>query len=313
LILGRVDPDFFLGGEMALEVENARAALKERVAAPTGLGVEEAADGIVRIVNTNMAKAIRSILIERGHDPRDFVLMGFGGGGGLHAGAVMRELNIPRAVVPSNPGALSAIGMLGTDFRHDRARTFVRPIAELDPAEAEAVLALLEQEARTALLSEGVPESSLELVRSADLRYVGQEYHLNVPCGPLLSVADADGLAREFNAAHERVYGYATREFAVQLVNLRVVGIGRTERPPVPRIDARTDGGDPETREIRPVYFSEAGFVDTPIYDVDTVRAGDRLPGPSILEDPRSTMVILPGQHGLIDEFRNLHIYEGEE
>ena len=238
--------------------------------------------------------------------------MGFGGGGGLHAAAVMRELNIPRAVVPSNPGALSAIGMLGSDFRNDRARTFVRPIDDLDRAQVEAVFVGLEDEARAALLDDGVPQSAIELTRSADLRYIGQEYHLNVPCGGRGTPIDPHALALSFNAAHDRVYGYSTPEFAVQLVNLRVVGLGHTERPPVPRIEGRSNGAGPETREVRPVYFSESGFVDTPIYDVASVRAGDRLPGPAVLEDPRSTMVILAGQCGVIDEFRNLHIYEGE-
>ena len=312
VVLGRIDPAYFLGGRMRLDVDGARAGVG-RVAEAADLSLEQAADGIVQIANTHMSKAIRSILIERGYDPRDFVLMGFGGGGGLHTAAAMRELSIPHGVVPSNPGALSAIGMLGTDFRHDRARTLVRPVAELDADEVERIFAALEAEATTALVDEGIPESSVQLVRSADLRYLGQEYHLSVPCPARGGVVDAGELASQFNREHERMYGYSTPESPVQLVNLRLVGIGRTEGPALPRIARRTEGEGLLPRELRQVYFGGSGWTETPIYDIESVLAGDELPGPSILEDPRSTMLILPGQRGEIDELRNLHIHEVEE
>jgi N-methylhydantoinase A len=172
------------------------------------------------------------------------------------------------------------------------------------------VFSELEAESRAALARSGVPSDSIALVRSADLRYVGQEYHLSVPCENGGSALDPEELVRSFNAAHERIYGYATPEFDVQLVNLRLIGVGGMPRASLPGIPPRDDGGSVPVRDMRPVYFSETGFQETPIYDVDAVRAGDRLPGPSILEDPRSTMVILPGQHGEIDELRNLHIWE---
>lgn len=309
LVLGRIDPDYFLGGRMRLDVDGARAGIA-RIAEATGLTLEQAADGIVQIANTHMSKAIRSILIERGYDPRDFVLMGFGGGGGLHTAAAMRELNIPHGVVPNNPGALSAIGMLGTDFRHDRVRTYVRPIVDLDHDEVEAVFVALEEDASSALVGEGLEESSIELLRSADLRYLGQEYHLSVPCPPRGHALDTDELATLFNAAHERLYGYSTPDAPVQVVNLRLVGIGHTPRPALPRAERRTDGGTPQPRELRSVYFGGLGWTETAIYTVEGVYAGDVLPGPCILEDPRSTMLVLPGQRGEIDDLRNLHIHE---
>ncbi len=311
VVLGRIDPEYFLGGRMRLDVEGARAGVA-RIAEATGLGLEQAAEGIIQIANTHMSKAIRSILIERGYDPRDFVLMGFGGGGGLHTAAAMRELNIPHGVVPNNPGALSAIGMLGTDFRHDRVRTLVRAIDDVDHAEVEGIFGDLEDDAAGALRAEGLAAEAIEVERSADLRYVGQEYHLPVACPPRGEALDTSALAALFNRAHERLYGYSTPEAPVQLVNLRVVGIGRTEAPALPRIGKRVDGVAPPPREIRQVYFGGTGWIDTPIYTVESVLAGDELPGPSILEDPRSTMLILPGQRGVIDELRNLHIHEVE-
>ena len=307
LVLGRIAPDEFLGGEMPLDVDAARHALETRVAEPLGLDVMEAAEGIVRIANTTMAKAMRSILIERGHDPRDFVLMAFGGGGGLHAAAVMRELDIPHAVVPSNPGALSALGMLSTDFRHDRSRTLVRAVAELDETELERAFTELEAEVGAMLASEGVSAGAREALRSVDLRYVGQEHSLNVP----LPAGGVGALADALNAAHARAYGYATPEFPAQLVNVRVVGIGRTARPRLPRIGARDSRPAPPP-ETRPTYVAGSGVVDTAVHRVADVCAGDRLKGPAILQDPRSTMLVLPGQTGVIDVLRNLHIHEGE-
>lgn len=312
LTLGRIDPEYFLGGRMRLDVEGARAGVR-RIADATGLSLEQAADGIIQIANTHMSKATRSILIERGYDPRDFVLMGFGGGGGLHTAATMRELSIPHGIIPSNPGALSAIGMLGTDFRHDRARTLVRRVAELDASEVEQIFVELENEARAALVAEGIEQSAVELRRSSDLRYVGQEYHLSVTCPPRGEPLIADELSSQFNREHERMYGYSTPEAPVQLVNLRLVGIGRTESPALPQIGRRPVGETLQPSKEREVYFAGAGWTKTPIYSVELVLAGDRLPGPSILEDPRSTMLILPGQRGEIDELRNLHIYEVEK
>jgi N-methylhydantoinase A len=310
LVLGRIDPEYFLGGEMSLDVEGASHALHGHVADPLDLDVMTAADGIVQIANTTMAKAMRSILIERGHDPRDFVLMGFGGGGGLHVAAVMRELDIPHAVVPSNPGALSAIGMLSTDFRHDRSRTLVRNVNELNPRELSETFAALEAEVLTMLESEGVPSDSCELLRSVDLRYVGQEHHLNVLCPADDVGLNAPFLSAGLNQAHERVYGYATPEFPAQLVNLRVVGIGRTGGVHLPRIATREPGSTLMPRKSRRIYFGGQGLTDTAIYLIDDVRAGDVLPGPALLEDPRSTMLVLPGQFGRVDELGNLHILE---
>jgi len=309
VVLGRIDPAYFLGGRMRLDVDGARVGV-QRIADATDLSLEQAADGIVQIANTHMSKAIRSIIIERGFDPRDFVLMGFGGGGGLHTAAVMRELNIPHGVVPNNPGALSAIGMLGTDFRHDGVRTLVRSVDDLDLADVERIYSELEGAAVTALAAEGIEKASIELQRSADLRYVGQEYHLSIPCPSGGESIDTDDLAAKFNASHERLYGYSNPDAPVQVVNLRLAGIGHMEAPALPRIAARTDGGKPEPREIRQVYFGGEGWIDAAIYTVENVLAGDELEGPCILEDPRSTMLVLPGQRGVIDELRNLHIHE---
>jgi N-methylhydantoinase A len=309
LVLGRIDPGYFLAGEMTLDTNAAEKALMEQIAKPLEMDLVEAADGVVKIVNTNMAKAMRSILIERGYDPREFVLMAFGGAGGLHAGELIRELGIPRAVVPNNPGALSAIGMLATDFRHDRSRTHVRPLEDLDPDDVASILAELKREATDGLAAEGVDGEPI-LLPSVDLRYVGQEYHLNVPLDAT-NRPDFGELAARFHDLHERTYGYATPGFPVQLVNVRLAAIGRSGRPALTSYEPR-DGTNarPDVREQRRVYFADTGFTETPIFDVEVLRPNDRLSGPAVIEDPRSTVVILPGQSATIDHLRNVVIAE---
>jgi len=306
LVLGRLDPLRFLAGEMALDVAGAERALRERVAQPLGLDVPAAAEGIIRIASTTMAKAMRSILVERGHDPRDFTLMAFGGAGGLHAGVLMRELGIPRAVVPNNPGALSAIGMLATDVRHDHARTHVRALAETSPEELRAIFAELEREALATVADEGEAADAV-VSHSLDLRYLGQEYHLNLPVVP--RALDFDDLARRLHEAHERTYGYATPEFPVQLAHLRVAVVSATTRPELPTYPRR-DGGAAPVRTLRRVFFTDLGAVETPVYDVDELRAGDVFAGPAIIEDPRSTVVVLPGQNASVDALRDIVLTE---
>ncbi len=274
VVLGRIDPEYFLGGEMELDVDGARGAIRDRVAEPLGLELESAADGVLQIVNTNMAKAMRSILIERGHDPRDFVLMAFGGGGGLHAAPVMRELNIPRAVVPANPGALSATGMLGTDYRNDRSRTMVRAMDDsLDMGDVERVCSELGRDAAGALTGEGVPADTISLHQSVDMRYEGQEYHLNIPFAGESDSA-VEMLTAAFNAEHARVYGYSTPDFGVQLVGLRVTAIERTERPPTPEsILGPRAGRRRGMPSGRCTSASTAGWIPPSIWSPNWVRA----------------------------------------
>lgn len=303
VVLGRLNPEYFLGGRMQLDVDGARGAI-ERIADAIGLSLEATAEGIVRIANANMSKAIRAIVLERGLDPRDFVLMGFGGGGGMHTAAVMVELGIPRGLVPANPGALSAIGMLVSDFRHDRVRTMVRGLEDVDLSELDTIFGDLAADASAPLLSEGFTAEAIDVQRSVDLRYVGQEYHLRIPCDGELSSAQ---MSDAFQAEHARVYGFTTPEAPVQLVNLRVAAIARTPSPSLPMAAARPAGSVLET-DVRPVYFADDGWVDTTIVKVVDLSGGDVLEGPAVVEDPRSTMLVLPGQRAEVDELLNLHL-----
>ncbi len=285
VVLGRLNPAYFLGGEMGLDVEGARAAIEERLATPLGLSVTEAANGVVEIANAAMVNALHLISVQRGYDPRDFVLVGFGGAGPVHANALARDAEMPTLVIPRSPGIFSATGLLTTDLKRDAAITIMRRLDELDPAEAERTFAELEAAGRAELEQEGLSGAAVEFVRQIDLRYVGQSYELTIPAG--------DALVERFHVEHDRVYGFAAPAEPVEAVSLRLTSIGRIVKPP-PRPLER--GGTAEPKERRPVYFAEAGdYVDCPIYDRYTLPAGAALSGPAVVEEFDSTTVVHPG------------------
>jgi N-methylhydantoinase A len=242
--------------------------------------------------------ALNLISVQRGYDPRDFVLVGFGGAGPVHANAIARDAEMPTLLIPRSPGIFSATGLLTTDLKRDAATTIMRRLDELDPAEAEATFVELEAAGRTELQHEGVADDAIEFVRQIDLRYVGQSYELTIPAG--------DGLLERFHAEHDRTYGFAAPEEPVEAVSLRLTSVGRIAKPPARKLDA---GGAPEPKERRPVYYAEAdGYVDCPIYDRYALPAGARLAGPAIVEEFDSTTVVHPGFSVSVDETGNLII-----
>ena len=304
--LNRLNPDYFLAGEMALDRDAAERAIRERIAKPLGMEIAEAAEGILRVVTANMNKAIRSILIARGFDIRTFTLMAFGGAGGMVAGELLRIGDVSRLVVPSNPGAVSAIGMLATDLRHDFAQSSVQSFGDVEWAEIRRALHHLRTLGAERLNADGVADDAMHFDDALDLRYVGQDYYLRV----YVDSDDLDGerIRSNFDRLHEHTYGFANPEFEVEMVNARVFAIGAFERPQLPEIAARSAAdGSLATKARRPVFFDGA-FVETDIYDVTALRADDALAGPCVIEDPRSTIVVMPGQSATVDRFRNLTI-----
>ena len=304
--LNRLNPDYFLAGEMVLDRAAAERAIRERIAEPLGMDVAEAAEGILRVVTANMNKAIRSILIARGFDIRQFTLMAFGGAGGMVAGELLRIGDVQRLVVPSNPGAVSAIGMLATDLRHDFAQSNVQPLAGVAWGDVEHALRGLRELGAKRLRGDGVADEAMHFDDALDLRYVGQDYYLRV----YVDIDDLDGarIRADFDRLHEHTYGFANPEFEVEMVNVRVFALGTFQRPQLPEIAPRSAVDEAlETKARRQVFFG-GGFVDTAIYDVTALRADDEIAGPCIIEDPRSTIVVMPGQVATVDRFRNLAI-----
>lgn len=285
LILGRLGTR--LGKDMILDADKAKNALIP-LCEKTGLSLIELASGIVRVANASMCQGIRVVSVERGHDPRDFALLAFGGAGPLHACELAAELSIPRVLIPVYPGVFSALGMVVADIKHEFVLT-----RRMDPEEdTEPVFRLLENKAKTALESEGVSPQTMVLERYIDVRYIGQSYEIRVPaCNACVA----------FHEAHNTLYGYADPSSPVEFVNFRVVGIGKQEKITLKKI-AQTEN-PPPVKEERPVYFTE--FIQTPVYERKTLRYGDCLQGPAIIEEMESTLLIPPGWSLRVDEFGN--------
>jgi N-methylhydantoinase A len=310
LVLGRLNPAGILGGELALDVDAARRAIEACCARPLGLDVTAAAHGIIEIANAAMVNALRLVSVQRGYDPRDFVLIAFGGAGPVHANRLAAELSIPTVLVPMSPGTTSALGLLVTDLKHDYSATLLARLDRLDPAAAEAAFARLTAEGEAALRREGLTREAMTFLRQAELRYVGQSFELPIPlpAGPVDTAQLAAALA-QFHAAHERAYGFSAPGEPVELVNLRLTALGVIAKPR-PAVIAAGDA-DPGAARVatRPVYFAEAGgYTACPIYDRYRLRAGNLIAGPAIVEEFDSTTVLHPGYAARVDRFGNLLI-----
>jgi N-methylhydantoinase A len=303
LVLGRINPDYFVGGEARLDAKLAYLAIESRIAKPLGMTVMEAAAGIIDIVNAHMARILRVVSVARGLDPRDFALIAFGGAGPLHAADLAADLGIPRVVVPEAPGVFSALGLLWADLRADFSGTVRRNIAMENSSQIEEALRRVEAEAQAWLEREKVPAGRRMLLRSAEMRYPLQNYEINVPL-PAGKV-DAAWIRRAceaFHAAHERLYSYCDREEAVQLVNLRVAAVGRTDRPQPRPLEKGGTAAQAALKGRRKVHFQGAGkFVDCPIYERDLLRAGNRVAGPAVIEQADSTIVVPPAYYAIVD------------
>jgi N-methylhydantoinase A len=304
LVLGRLSPDYFLGGEMKLDVEAARRAIYDRVARPLGLDLEQAADGIIKIVCATMVRGIRRVSVERGHDPRDFTLFPFGGGGPLHGVILAQELSIPRVLIPSVAGVGSALGCVLADFRHDYGQTVLGPFMRFVPDDLERLFKQQEQRALDQMQREGLDPSRILLVRSLDLRFVGQGFELEITApGARLGRAEMMEIDRQYRSLYLTTYGYTTED-ATELVSLRLTAIGT-----LPAVDLSTqpvNGTTPRTafKGSRPVFFNN-GFRETPIYDEYKVEFGASILGPAIIERRDSTTVVFPSQTAWKDQHGN--------
>ena len=308
VLLGYLDPDNYLGKRMVLDRAAAERVIRTEVAEPLGLDLIAAAQGIIHLTDMNMASAIRAITIERGHDPRGFTLMAFGGGGGLFAGALLRELEMTRALIPVNPAMFSAWGLLNADFREDLNRQIVRPLTTLDPAEVAAVMDGLAEEAVAHLRANQIDAAATVLEYFADLRYLGQEHTVRVPLlrrdleTPRLAATKA-----RFDEYHEQAYAHNLPDHAAELVNVRLVARGRTHKPPLPKLAPATTRPADAVRTHRPVVF--AGMrdaVDCPIVDRTRLGPGAAIAGPAIIEEPTSTTLVPPDQAVTVDAYGNL-------
>ena len=307
LLLGRLDSGALLTGDLEADVEAVREAVHEHVAEPLEMGIEEAAQGILDVANANMERALRVVSVERGHDPREFALVAFGGAGPLHAPTLAAELEVPRVLVPRTAGVLSALGLLITDLVHDLSTSMVRPWEEVDPAELTDVYEEFEREGHERLREEGVEEAEIAFERTVDVRYRGQSFELRVPVpdGPF-DAGTLSAVAERFHRHHERRYGHASPDEPIELVTVRLRARGEV---PTPEVGAATTGGTAEgaIREERTVVFDGEPF-ETPIYDRTRLPAGTEFDGPAVVEGPESTVVVRPEQGVEVDDYGTIHV-----
>jgi N-methylhydantoinase A len=301
LVLGRLDPDYFLGGAMALDLAAARDAIASRIAAPLGLTLDAAAAGLLTVTNTSLAAAIRLSLFEKGLDPRDFALLSFGGAGGLHAIAVAEELGISRVVFPRDAGTFSAYGILHSDIVHDFARSRILPAAPESVGEIAAICTGLRAQGQLQCERDGIAAGDRAFVLAADMRYRGQAFELLVPWGDVAVDATTLGdLLARFHALHAQRFSYANPGEPVEIVTLRLTVTGRLAQP-----RRRTEAAPTEAK-IAPhrAVFLDAAWQDVPVHHRDALAA--TISGPALIEEPYTTVLLGAGWRATIESGGNL-------
>jgi N-methylhydantoinase A len=307
LVCGYLNPDYFLGGTHKLDPAAARAAMETHIASPLGLDVVGAAAGIARIVDMRMADAVRVFAAKRGIDLSAFTLLPFGGAGGVHAAAVAAELGMARILVPPQPGAFSALGLLCTDVVHDYIRSELRPLAALAPDRAEEIFQELEARAHGELAAEGMSSGSAILIRELDLRYAGQGYELRTPLDelPPLTWESFPAIRARFDERHARLHGHAAKERPVEVVSYRLrVRVAVPKYEPRASLHRSQRDRDPikGSREI-----SIAGTaIQATLYERDRLGVGATVAAPAVVEQFDATTLVPPGWVGRVDAYRNL-------
>ena len=305
LTLGRLRSDGFLGGRMTLDQDRSESLMTD-LASGVGASATDTALGIIRVVNSNMERAIRAISLERGYDPREFTLVPFGGAGPMHACELAAELGIPRVLVPGHPGILSALGVAIADVVKDYSRTVMLRGEDLDKARLEEEFHGMEQLARAELVEEGLPADAMMARRFLDVRYVGQSFELTVDCPSLTGRGDLTrSIASEFYAAHLQRFGYADRALPVEVVNLRLKLELAVDKPILePAPDSGSDASHAAVGKVAVVFAR--GTEDTALYDRDRLKTGNRIAGPALLLQLDTTIVVPPEWEGEIDPYGNL-------
>jgi N-methylhydantoinase A len=314
LVLGRLDPDHFLGGEMTLDPRAAADAIADKIARPAGLALTEAADGILRIAATAMSYAVKGVTTERGHDAGAFTLLVYGGAGPLHASLVAREIGITRVLVPPSPGHFSATGMLFSDLRHDFVHTDIEPLADADFDRMEREYRAMVEDGLKAIRETAAAPNEILVHHEADMRYVGQEHAVTVRLPEaMLAARDRAGIKKRFDDVHELRYGTCAPQEPAEIVSLRTTVIGVMSKPAFECIAAGSAEPDGAARRgRRKVFFREAGgFVEIPIYERSGLKSNNRILGPALVEEHASTTAVFPGDALSVDDYGNLVISIG--
>jgi N-methylhydantoinase A len=307
LVLGRVSNDLFLDGRMQLDRDKAAAAVQEHVAGPLGLSLEDAAEGILRISNANLVKAVRTVTVERGFDPREYSLIAFGGAGSLHAADLARELQMPEVIVPPFPGVTSAMGLLFSDPLDDFSWSYVGRQDEIDHADMRQVFDGMQDRVVGNLVRQGVSEDEITVELALDLRYVGQLHSVSVPLAEVSHDGITDAVA-QFHDEHRRQYRYAHPEAPVETSTLRVTARGKRAKPDLASLRYAETKRTPIPEHTREVHFDGVGWMHTRVLDRNALSTGDTLAGPCIVQRLDTTIVLPPDATGRVDDVGNILI-----
>ena len=314
LILGKLNPKRILGGRMSIDEKRSILAIKKAICQKTDLSIEDAAAGIVTVVNSNMVRAIRMVSVERGYDPRQFTLVAFGGAGPLHACEVAEEIGIRQVLFPPSPGTLCSLGLLMADTQFDLSRSRLTIVNEQNLSIINNLLADLALEGQQLLNTQKIPELRRRFQFGFDCRYEHQNYELTIKIDKgKLNESDLDDLKKAFGNAYEHAYGYQDKERPVQIVNYRVSAVGLSDKPEVDHIQERS-ASVPKENEVRQVRFEkQCKFIETPVYLRDDLPSDCVLQGPAIIEQMDSTCVIPPGWTALSDQYGNILVERKEK
>ncbi|MEN6316009.1 MAG: hydantoinase/oxoprolinase family protein [Clostridiaceae bacterium] len=311
-VLGRLNPQNMLGGRMTLDVAASKKAIQSYICDHSSLSLMEAACGIISVVNATMTRAIRVISVEKGYDPREFTLVSFGGGGGLHCCALAKELNIPNILIPPAPGTFCSLGLLVSDVRSDYVRSMLLEAKADELSTIGGLFSQMRKEGEEFLIKENIPAKDCRYDCTIDMRFVGQNYELTIPVDMSELRADRfDSIIRRFHDEHRKKYGYSDKKAVVEFVNYRLTAIGILSKPEFKKLGSYSDK-TPVATGHRDVYYSDVdkpGLYDTFIYNRTDLLPGNRLAGPAIIEQMDSTIMILPGQTADIDPYGDIIIH----
>lgn len=309
LLTGRLSPKNF---DYDVNMNNVKEAIQQKIGDHFEISAEEAALGIIRIANSNMLNALKLISIRKGHNPQDFTLLAFGGGGSMHAPALALELGVKKVVVPIASPVFSAWGMLMTDLRHDYIQTYIKRLNELSLSEIDAQWEEIEKQALAHYEDEGMAAENIEFHRFADMRYLGQEHTVKVPVpNGKWSEEDKYAIIKEFHNLHEKNFTFKLEDSPTEIVNIHVTAFGKVPKPEIGKI-TRNGSVDEAKKENRNIYYEKKGWINTPVYDRDKLPSNEVIHGPAVVEEKAAVTLIYDGQQLHLDDYGNI-IIEMEE
>ena len=307
VVLGRIDPQYFLGGRMSINRHLAEQAVAQKIGEPLNMETHEAAQGILDVVNANMVRILRVVSVTRGFDPRNYTLVAYGGAGPLHAGDLARELGVQQIIIPPIPGLFSAMGLVCGDIQVNFTMTRLTRVTPENLQALHEGLEAVASQCMEGLNREGVPPENRLITRSLDMRYVRQNFELEVTLETMMeSPQDLANALHAFHELHQRNYGQSNVDAQVEVVNIKAQGTGRLPRPELKELPGGSVDASQAKIGGRRVFFKGLGWVDCPSYDREKLLADNRIDGPAMINEFDSSIVLLPGHRGIIDRFGNI-------